>query len=94
MAKQQANTPASETPFQRFEWLAQRLVAVPKAQVHQQERWGDDLYPEKKTRDLRDAEKAQLRERIERGEDYAKLAREVGCSTSQVAGIEAAMHRP
>lgn len=38
MAKQQANTPASETPFQRFEWLAQRLVAVPKAQVHQQER--------------------------------------------------------
>jgi hypothetical protein len=43
MAKQQANTPASETPFQRFEWLAQRLVAVPKAQVHQQERGGDDL---------------------------------------------------
>lgn len=50
-------------------------------------------YPEKKQRELTDAEKAQLRERIDRGEDYAALAREFGCSTSQVAGIKAAMHR-
>jgi len=49
--------------------------------------------PEKKQRELTDAEKAQLRERIDRGEDYAALAREFGCSTSQVAGIKAAMHR-
>jgi transposase-like protein len=50
-------------------------------------------YPEKKQRELTDAEKAHLRERIDRGEDYAALAREFGCSTSQVAGIKAAMHR-
>jgi transposase-like protein len=50
-------------------------------------------YPEKKQRELTDAEKAQLRERIDRGDDYATLAQEFGCSTSQVAGIKAAMHR-
>lgn len=51
-------------------------------------------YPEKKQRELTDAEKAQLRERINAGDDdYAKLAREFGCSTSQVAGIKATMHR-
>jgi hypothetical protein len=99
MAKQPPSTPESETPFQRFERLARKLIAVPKAQVLAQERKrkrrGDNMYPEKKTRDLTDAEKALLRERIERGgEDYVKLARDIGCSTSQVAGIKAAMHRP
>lgn len=33
MAKQQPNTRESETPFQRFERLARRLVAVPKREV-------------------------------------------------------------
>lgn len=50
-------------------------------------------YPEKKHRELTDSEKAELRERIARGEDYAALAIEFACSTSQVAGIKAAMHR-
>jgi hypothetical protein len=52
------------------------------------------MYPEKKQRDLSEGEKAQLRDRIRRGEaDYNKLAREFGCSTSQVAGIKAALSR-
>ncbi|HJT78750.1 MAG TPA: hypothetical protein VJ739_16215 [Gemmataceae bacterium] len=51
-------------------------------------------YPERKQRDLTDDEKAQLRARIERGDaDIYALAREFGCSASQVAGIKAAMHR-
>ena len=51
-------------------------------------------YPEKKRRELGDAEKTQLRERIDRGDaDYLTLAREFDCSTSQVAGLKAAMHR-
>jgi hypothetical protein len=51
-------------------------------------------YPERKQRDLTDQEKSQLRARIERGDaDIHALAKEFGCSTSQVAGIKAAMHR-
>ncbi len=51
-------------------------------------------YPEPKQRDLTKEEKAELRVRIERGDDdiYA-LSAEFGCSSSQVAGIKAAMHR-
>ena len=51
-------------------------------------------YPEPKQQDLTDEEKEQLRARIERGEgDIYQLAREFGCSASQVAGIKAAMNR-
>jgi transposase-like protein len=51
-------------------------------------------YPERKRRDLSDEEKARLRARIERGEqDIYRLATEFHCSSSQVAGIKAAMHR-
>jgi len=51
-------------------------------------------YPEPKQRDLTEDEKRQLRERIERGEaDIYALAREFGCTSSQVAGIKAAMNR-
>ena len=47
-----------------------------------------------KERDLSDEKKARLRERIEGGEgDIYRLAREFNCSSSQVAGIKAAMHR-
>ena len=51
-------------------------------------------YPERKTRELDEDEKSQLRVRIERGDnDIYQLAREFGCSPSQVAGIKAAMNR-
>lgn len=51
-------------------------------------------YPEPKQRELTSGEKAHLRARIEAGEsDIYALAAEVGCSSSQVAGIKAAMHR-
>ena len=51
-------------------------------------------YPERKQRELTEAEKQQLRERIERGaSDVYALAREFHCSSSQVAGIKAAMSR-
>lgn len=51
-------------------------------------------YPAPKQRNLTDAEKTQLRARIERGHaDIYVLAAEFGCSASQVAGIKAAMRR-
>jgi hypothetical protein len=51
-------------------------------------------YPEPKQRELTDDEKEQIRQRIERGDgDIYQLAREFGCSSSQVAGIKAAMNR-
>jgi hypothetical protein len=51
-------------------------------------------YPERKQRELTDGEKQQLRERIEKGDvDIYALACEFGCSSSQVAGIKAAMRR-
>jgi transposase-like protein len=52
-------------------------------------------YPEPKLRELSEDEKAQMRERISAGEaDIYKLAEEFGCTSSQVAGIKAAMHGP
>ena len=51
-------------------------------------------YPEPKERELDEQEKEQIRDRIERGEgNIYELAREFGCSSSQVAGIKAAMSR-
>jgi hypothetical protein len=51
-------------------------------------------YPERKKRELTADEKQKIRERIERGSaDIYALAREFDCSTSQVAGIKAAMSR-
>jgi hypothetical protein len=51
-------------------------------------------YPEPRDRELTDEEKSQLRGRIERGDaDIYALAREFGCTSSQVAGIKAAMNR-
>ena len=51
-------------------------------------------YPDSKKRDLSDEEKARLRGWIEGGEtDIYRLAREFNCSSSQVAGIQTAMHR-
>jgi transposase-like protein len=55
---------------------------------------GERRYPEPKQRDLTEDEKSQLRTHIEGGDDdIYRLAREFGCSSSQVAGIKAAMHR-
>ncbi len=52
------------------------------------------MYPEPKQRDLSATEKAQIRERITQGDDDSyKLAKELGCSSSQVAGVKAALHR-
>jgi hypothetical protein len=51
-------------------------------------------YPAPKQRDLSEAEKLQLRARLEEGDsDTYALAEEFGCTASQVAGIKAAMHR-
>ena len=51
-------------------------------------------YPELKTRELTKNEKAQIRARIESGEtDIYKLADEFSCSSSQIAGVKAALHR-
>jgi transposase-like protein len=52
----------------------------------------DKKYPDPKERDLTEDEKAQIRARIEAGDgDIYALAREFGCSSSQVAGIKAAL---
>ena len=51
-------------------------------------------YPEPKQRELTDDEKEEIRKRIEKGDgDTNQLAREFACSSSQVAGIKAAMNR-
>jgi hypothetical protein len=51
-------------------------------------------YPQRKERDLTEREKKALRELIGRGEgDIYELAREFGCSPSQVAGLKAAMNK-
>jgi hypothetical protein len=55
------------------------------------------VYPEKKAHDLSEHEKETIRTRIHGGEctkeDTYRLALEFGCSSSQVAGIKAAMNR-
>jgi hypothetical protein len=55
------------------------------------------IYPQKKAHDLSDQEKETIRTRISAGEctkeDTYNLASEFGCSSSQVAGIKAAMNR-
>ena len=54
----------------------------------------DRKYPQHKERELTDEEKESLRRRIESGDDdIYRLATEFSCSSSQVAGIKAAMHR-
>lgn len=51
-------------------------------------------YPERKQRELSSAKKERIRDALERSEgDIFQIAREFGCSSSQVAGIKAAMHR-
>jgi len=49
------------------------------------------LYPDRKTRELTRAEKAEIRRRIDQGDqDSFGLAREYGCAVVQIAGIRAA----
>jgi transposase-like protein len=51
-------------------------------------------YPERKQRELTEEEKEAIRSRIQGGDDdIYRLAAEFGCTTSQVAGIKAALHR-
>ena len=51
-------------------------------------------YPVEKDHDLTETEKDQIRTRIQSGDaDIYKLAQEFDCSSSQVAGIKAAMKR-
>jgi hypothetical protein len=50
-------------------------------------------YPEPKTHELTDEEKVQLRERISQGNSSFDLAKEFGCTSSQVAGLKANMTR-
>jgi transposase-like protein len=52
------------------------------------------MYPEPNRHELSETEKAQIRKRIQQGDDNIyKLAQEFGCSASQIAGIKAARHR-
>jgi len=52
------------------------------------------MYPEPKEREHSETEKAQIRERIQQGDDNIdKLSEEFRCTSSQVAGIKAAMRR-
>ena len=52
------------------------------------------MYPEKKLRELTTGEKERIRDRIRAAAaDIYKLAQEFGCSSSQVAGIKAALKR-
>ncbi|MDO8740968.1 MAG: hypothetical protein Q7J54_05355 [Candidatus Woesearchaeota archaeon] len=47
-------------------------------------------YPERKTRELSEEEKKEIRKRIGEGdEDIYELAKEFSCSSSQIAGIKA-----
>jgi hypothetical protein len=72
--------------FERFTGKEVRLSAMVYPKLGR--------YLQKKTRDLAEEEKRQIRQRIERGEgDVYKLAEEFGCVPIQVAGIKAAMHR-
>jgi len=53
-----------------------------------------NIYPEPKRHDLTEREKEQIRRRIEEGDsNIYKLAEEFHCSSSQIAGIKAAMSR-
>lgn len=55
---------------------------------------GRHIYPERKRRELTQDEKEALRRHIEAGDDdIYKLSGKFACSTSQVAGIKAALHR-
>jgi len=51
-------------------------------------------YPEKKSRELSEVEKEEIRKHIKRGNDcICELAKRFNCSTSQVAGVKAALNR-
>jgi hypothetical protein len=56
---------------------------------------GDEImYPEPKRRELNEVEKARLRERVRTGDaDVYQLADDYDRSSSQVAGLKAAMTR-
>jgi CENP-B N-terminal DNA-binding domain len=79
---------ADEQINQAFETLTRELDQPPSGGGPQRR------HPEPKPRELTDDEKEQIRQRLERGEgDTYQLAREFDCSSSQVAGIKAAMNR-
>ena len=72
--------------------MARRLTATVRLQAPAKEE--PSMYPEPKQRELSETEKAQIRERIQQGDDNIyKLAQEFACSSSQIAGIKAALHR-
>jgi hypothetical protein len=48
-------------------------------------------YPKKKTKDLTPEENRRIRADLSRGKDSREIAKEIGCSQSQVAGIKANM---
>ena len=69
--------------FERFTGKGVRLSAMAYSKLGR--------YHQKKTRDLTEEEKRQIRQRIERSEgDVYKLAEEFECVPIQVAGIKAA----
>ena len=51
-------------------------------------------YPERKERDLTETKKEEIRKYIDRGDsNIYELGEKFGCSSSQIAGIKAAMRR-
>jgi len=51
-------------------------------------------YPQRKKRELMESEKKELRRHIEEGDDNVyDLAKEFGCSTSQIAGVKSKLNR-
>jgi len=50
-------------------------------------------YPDRKTHELSDIEKAEIRHRIELGEETHAIAEALGCASTQVAAIRAAMSK-
>lgn len=54
----------------------------------------DKRYPKRKQHELSESEKNSIRSRIEEGTaDVYQLAEEFSCSSSQIAGIKAAMKK-
>jgi CENP-B N-terminal DNA-binding domain len=51
----------------------------------------DRDYPKKKTKDLTPEENRRIRADLSAGKDPRAIAKEIGCSRSQVAGIKANM---
>jgi hypothetical protein len=77
--------------LRRLQQLRDTVAKTEEAKMAGAAKW---RYPERKERELSQEEKEAIRTRIQQGEgDIYQLAQEFGCSSSQVAGIKAAINR-